>query len=226
MRRVSKIAVALGLLAFVSCRSPLVDSSEASDNNTFHNPSYVYASSAHVSESSDNEASFDYMKKQTLGYIYRLKKHHGKRWGKIERIYSGATVNEEQGLGIVLYKLKEADDKFYVVAANSDRIITSGKGDKFQIVGDIVLSTSLDDLLAQLEICYQNPRNIQGLKIDRNIRLNLKDGNEVMLYVGAPYHEEEGYGSLKYSIKVKKVDEKIYVSGQGNGKYTVEDFLE
>jgi hypothetical protein len=188
----------------------------------------VFASRDKVVECNDINECFEYIKNEAIGYVKRLEKHHGsERWERMTRIYSGATLNGELGLGIIVYQYKEKRDEFYVLVVASDKARSGDKADRYRLIGDTILSTSLESVARQLRIAYQHPTTILGLNTARNVTLDYGESNEAVLYCAAPYHKEgKGYGSLNYSIKVKKIDNKIQVSGQGNGKHTLENFLD
>lgn len=189
----------------------------------------IYGETARVSESFELEASYTFLKEEAKAFIDRQKNRDGiEKWGNLEKIYSGAAVNEEIGLGVILYKYKirKYENLGYLVVVNTDRLRYSEGDDRFQIIGDVVISGSIDDLASRLEECYNSPGSYRGTNLGYNLDFDKLKAHGV-LYIGVPYTEKRArYDSLIYVLNFKKHDGSLYVTGSSNGALILEGTLD
>ncbi len=197
-------------------------------------------------ESQKIDKSYNFLEKEVLGFIDKMvKMEDGERgegwWDKTtDKLYSGAIVNEELGLGFVLYKYtlddKKYEDWVYLVIVNKDHLQTCKLEDKFKMLSDPVVTYSKEYLDSQLKEYFDHAEEIYndycGNLTDPSQKVKyldgecsgtnisdfhlLKEGGN--LYFGIPYYnKEKGTGSLILTLNFRNSEGKLSITLSGEG---------
>lgn len=202
-----------------------------------------------VEKSRELRDSYNHLEKEILNYIGRLKKYCDEDkeegwWDKnMDKLYSGAILNEEIGLGFVLYKYRKLKDYVYLVVVSEDRLQTCEPDDKFKmLISDPIITYDKDYMDLKLKEYHEHAEEIyqeytqrltdpsqkiihwDGIHSATNIRdFDLLE-NGGTLYFGLPYFKKgKGADSLIFILNFKNSEGKLSITGAGNGGTILEN---